>query len=461
MTRAILAVLVLVLATACAASDARHGAAGLGDSYYPGLGNGGYDVQHYELSLIIDPRSNRLDGIALIEALATEELLSFHLDLWQLTVESVEVNGDAAEFQHEGLELIIAPAETLASGELFKVRVVYGGEPEGVPSEAMPMPDDVAGMGWIRDGENIYVVSEPNGAPSFVPCNDHPLDKATWSLRVEVPEPWVAVSNGVPEPVAEYRTPRRLFVWNANDPMAPYLVTLAIAPFEVEETWLTPEFAVRNYWLPEMAEQGREGMARTADILAYFSEIFGPYPFESYGAIVTDAPIPGALETQTIPIYGKGAATESVLAHEMAHQWFGNCVAVSDWSDIWLSEGFATYASWLWTAHDKGQEVLDTRLERMSGMVLSGRFGPPTDPGADNLFSPGVYVGGAWVLKELHEAVGDDMFFEILRTWVERFHDGNASTEEFIALASEVSGSDQRPLLETWLYPEPPAKSDT
>ncbi len=459
MTRATSAALVLVLATACASSAARHGAAGLGDSYYPGLGNGGYDVQHYGLTLIIDPPSNHLDGVALIEAVATHELLSFHLDLWQLTVESVEVNGEAAEFQHEGLELIIAPAKTLPAGESFMVRVEYGGEPTGVPSEAMPMPEGLGGMGWMLHGENIYVVSEPNGAPSFVPCNDHPLDKATWSLRIAVPEPWVAVSNGVPEPVVD-RGGRRLFVWNASDPMAPYLVTLAIAPFEVEETWLTPEFAVRNYWLPEMAEEGREGMARTADILAYFSEIFGPYPFESYGAIVTDAPIPGALETQTIPIYGKGAANESVLAHEMAHQWFGNCVAVSDWSDLWLSEGFATYASWLWAAHDQGQPVLGDRAERMASVVESGRFGSPTDPGADNLFSPGIYVGGAWVLKELHEEVGDDTFFEILRTWVERFHDGNATTEDFIALASEVSGSDQRPLLETWLYPEPPAAAD-
>lgn len=448
----LLAILIGALLSACAAPHTGLGAAGIGDAYFPQLGNGGYDVQHYDVSLRVDPLANHLEAEARLSILATEDLARFNLDLWKLDVQSVEVDGHPAPFERDGLELIITPEQELSSGALFDVRVVYGGQPESVPTDAIPMK---GGMGWMHHNDNVYVISQPNGTPSFVPCNDHPRDKATWSLTIEVPAPYVAVSNGEPEPMVEVDG-WRTYAWGARDPMAPYLVTLAVAPFELEETWLGPDFVLRHYWLPEMAGTARAGLSRTADLLEFFSDRFGPYPFECYGAIVTDAPFPGALETQTIPIYGRGAASEQILAHEMAHQWFGDCVSVDGWEDIWLNEGFATYASWLWEGYAHGDEAWQRRLDGVERMVDSGRMGQPAEPGVGRMFSPGVYVRGAWVLYKLHEAVGDETFFAIMRTFVERFHNSNATTADFMALANEVSGADQSQLLNRWLYDKAP-----
>ncbi len=453
---------------AARASDERPaepeaGALGIGDPYYPGLGNGGYDVEHYDLTLAVVPSSGVLEATARIRARALVDLASFALDLFGLDVESVTVNGAQAEFERveaeferpgsDGapprrldVELVIEPSSPLESGAEFETVVVYGGVPDVRPDAALPF---FPGVGWMRTDTGIYVVSECVGASSWFPCNDHPRDKATFALRVTVPEPYVVAANGIlVEEIDEGAT--RTFAWRASDPMATYLATVNIARFGLIQGQGPRGIPLRTYHPTDSTEEELSPFRRQGDILAFFETVFGPYPFESAGAVIAYEQIGGALECQTIPVYGRGMDV-ATIAHELAHQWFGDCVSPSLWRDIWLNEGFATYAEWLWAEHDEGREAYERRARSAYRRLRQRKTGSPFDPGVEQVFSGRVYGRGAFVLHGLRREVGDEPFFRILKAWVETFHDANGSTEEFMQLAARVAGRDLKPFFEAWL----------
>ena len=456
--------IVLLLAAACSAPAPAiqgappgtlptPGAAGIGDSYFPGLGNGGYDVAHYDLHLEVDPVANRLDAMARIDATATQALSSFYLDLEGLDVGAAWVDDVPARHVQQGAELLITPATPLAAGQAFRVRIDYGGNPHGIETDAIPIP---GGIGWMHVEGEVYVMSEPMGAASFFPCNDHPLDKATYRYEIVAPAGLTVAANGLLLEQLTLDDGRVAHVWSAGDPMASYLATFAVGPFDLVESTTLDGLPLHHYFHRDTPPEARQAFDSTSAMLAYFAELFGEYPFESCGAILSSAPFPGALETQTIPIYGSGAAHESVVAHELAHQWFGDSVSITDWSEIWLCEGFAEYAAWLWSAHSDGEDALTTRLERTYRFLANPAMGRPADPGVRQLFGGGVYLRGAWTLRVLHEAVGDEVFFAIMRRWCGDHRDGNATIAQFVDLVAELGGEAQRAPLLAWLYDERP-----
>ncbi len=433
------------------------GSAGLGDSYFPDLGNGGYDVTHYNLSLRYDPAGTELDATALLEATAADGLDQFNLDLEGLEVTSVAVNDQPATFEREANELVITPANPLAGGESFTIAVGYRGTP--VTSSGAANPDT---PGWFRTDEGaVYVLAEPDGARTWFPANDHPLDKATFTINVAVPDGIEVASNGRLESDPEdpndvdadgYRT----WHWEMDEPMTTYLATVAIGDYQIERTITDDGVVIRNFFLPESYELAVSDFAPTADMLEYFTDIFGPYPFDEYGVVTVPDAIGGALETQTMSVFGvdsvdgRGSA-ETIVAHELAHQWFGNSVSPADWRDIWLNEGFATYAEWLWQAHRYPDSVdideLTGGIESQLGDVL----GPIGDPGADNLFGIEVYIRGGLTLHALRAEIGDDAFFEVLRTWAQDNRYGNGTTAEFIETAEGISAQELGELFDRWL----------
>ena len=434
------------------------GSPGMGDSLYPGFGNGGYDAVSYTLDINIhDVKTSDLSAITTIDAVATQDLSQFNLDFAGFEITSLTVNGEMAEFERKGQELTIIPAQMLANGEAFTTTVEYQGIPTPMTSKVLPFP-----TGWIVYENGIFVLSEPDGSASFFPVNDHPLDKATYTIIVTVPKPYEVAANGVLGETKD-NGETTTYSFTVRDPMASYLTTINVHDFNVETMESESGIPIRNYYAATLPDNINEPFERQGEMIDYFSELFGPYPFEVYGALVMDTEFGAALENQTMSIFGVDMVdlddiegTEAVVAHELAHQWFGDSVSVGDWSSIWLNEGFATYGEALWVEYDYGSEGLNEWVTDVYNEVKAypDFYPPPGDPASNDLFNGGVYLRGGLTLHALRLEVGDDAFFEIVRTYYDRYKFGNAVTEDFIAVAEEISGKDLDDFFNAWLYDE-------
>jgi len=437
-------------AEAPAASAAPADLGGIGDPYFPTFGNSGYDVERYDLAVKYEPASKKLTGKATITARATALLSRFHLDFHGLQLSRVTIDGKAAEFSRDGDELIIVPPVAIPARSSFSTVVDYDGVPAPVSSPGL------GSTGFMSTRDGAFAMGEPQSATTWFPVNDHPRDKALYSIALTVPQNLVAVSNGV----LEGKTPDGGFTtwkWRVNSPMAPYLATLAIGDYRVVESTHDgkPVYTAVANSIPRGVID--TDLARTAEICDFLAARFGGYPFDAYGGIVIDDDrIRFALETQTRPIYSdsfwsRGSNT-TVVAHELAHQWFGDSVSVDSWEHIWLNEGFATYAQWLWAEHaglSTVQREFDVRYSDAQSLLWDV---PPGKPGRDKIFSPSVYQRGGMALHALRKKVGDDKFFEILKAWAKEQRDGLATSEEFIALSERVSGEQLDDLFDAWLF---------
>ncbi|MCZ7435443.1 M1 family metallopeptidase [Micromonospora sp. WMMC241] len=438
------------------------GAAGVGDSYFPSYGNGGYDVANYTIKVRYDPETDKLTGTTTVRATATADLSAFNLDLAGLTVRSVTVDGAAARHARTDDELVVTPATGLTSGNGFVTEIRYDGRPAALRTEAL------GEGGWLHTTDGAIALGQPESASTWFPVNDHPSDKATYDVEVTVPKGLTAVSNGVPKgksTAGDWTTWR----WAEGSPMASYLSMVAIGKFRVTtaEHKGRPVFSAVAAQLPEGGAPDRS-IARTVEVADYLESIFGPYPFDAYGGVVVaDDRIRYALETQARPVYAasffrRGDNTD-VVAHELAHQWYGDSVSIQRWQDIWLNEGLATYAEWLWAEHSGSstvQRTFEQTYAAASGLVWRT---PPGKPGVENLFGRSVYERGAMTVHALRLAVGDTAFFTILKTWAAERKNGNAATADFVALAERVSGKKLDKLFDAWLFgterpPAPKAK---
>jgi aminopeptidase N len=424
---------------------------GIGDSYFPSYGNSGYDVSNYDLKIAYDPPSDKLTGVATITATATDVLSRFHLDLHGLSVESITVDSAKATFTRSDDELIITPAKAIMDDQKFVTVVSYDGVPK-------PFRDPSLGVtGFLATPDGAFVIGEPESATSWFPANDHPRDKATFTIDITAPQALSVISNGV---LAGKSTKdgRTSWQWRVNSPMATYLATMAIGDYRIVESTHAgkPLYTAVASTLP-VSGDAEDAVGRTGEVIDFLASKFGPYPFEAMGGIVIDDDRVGfALETQTRPIYANAFWTRGpntwVIAHELAHQWFGDSVSVEDWQHIWLNEGFATYAQWLWIEHEGGQtpqQQFDVLYERGNSQLWKV---PPGDPGSGDIFANSVYDRGAMTLHKLRGEIGDDMFFTLVQTWAQQQRDGNVTTDEFIELAEKVSGKQLDTLFQDWLF---------
>jgi aminopeptidase N len=430
--------------TTTGASAGRAGASGVGDPYFPDAGNRGYDVGHYVLALTWDPTRQHLDGVTTISAVATEALASFSLDLFGLQVTAVEVDDSPARWvRRDDHELVVTPARALREEATFTTVVRYDGTPEAIAGPAPIEP------GFMTDGREVYVASEPNGAATFFPSNDHPTDKATYEIRVTVPEALDVAANGLLRDTISDRAGTETWVFEASDPMATYLVQVVVGNLRFEELRGPAGLSIRNAYDADLEDDVATAFGRQGEMIDFFDDRFGPYPFATYGAVVVDDDLGFALETQTLSLFGSDMLAEPIVAHELAHQWFGDHVSLGSWRDIWLNEGFATYAQWLWAEH-RGDGTVD-EIALASARTTPGLDVPPADPGADQLFRSTVYVRGALTLHVLRHELGDDAFFELLRSWVDRYGGSSATSADFEALAGEIGGRDLSGLFDAWL----------
>lgn len=448
----------LLLAVPASAAEPSPGSPGVGDPYYPDYGNGGYDVSHYDLRLTYRPKTDELAGTATLLATAKQDLSRFNLD-FALDVSEVRVNGKKARFDTSGAhELRITPAAPLAKGEKATVVVRY----QGVPSKV-----EVNGFtSWHRTEDGGVAANEPEAAWWWFPSNDHPTDKASYDVSVAVPDGTQAISNGTLQSQRS-RAGWTRYNWRSRAPQATYLATLAVGRFDITKAKTDSGLPVINAYSEDLGEHegaARASVERTAEITEWLEGYFGTYPFDAMGGYVPNTDTTFALETQTRPFYSPDdfadGSNTSVVVHEMAHQWYGNSVSVKGWKDIWINEGFARYAQWLWS-EDQGegtaQELADYAYASHPADDPFWKVAPG-DPGPDNQFHRAVYDRGAMALQALRNEIGDKDFFTVLKGWPQLHKGGNADVGDFVAYAEKVSGKPLAGLFDTWLYqPSKPA----
>ncbi|MBM0124903.1 M1 family metallopeptidase [Pimelobacter simplex] len=431
------------------ASDYGAGAAQGTDSYWPLDGNGGTDARHYDVRVRYDFASGRLRGRTAITMTATADLRSFSLDLL-LPTTGVKVDGRKARFRTSGKhELRVRPKTPIAAGQAFRVVVRYAGKPG---------EHRYAGeRNWLASRSEVVAMNQPHMAPWWFPSNDHPSDKATFDVRVTVPKGKQVVGNGVR---VSRKVKRGLATthWRMSDPMATYLAFFAAGRYVIDQGTTAagiPYYnAVSRGLEPKLRGYVRGQLARTGAITDWLQTQLGPYPFATTGGLVTGLDVGFALENQSRPTYG-GWIYPGVIVHELAHQWFGDSVAVQRWRDIWLNEGFATYMEAAYAAAHGGPSVvayLDKMYDRECTFPASDFWRLDiADPGADHIFDEAVYDRGAMTVAALGNRIGFDELATLLRKWVADHHDGNATVEQFEALAESVSGEELDGFFAAWL----------
>lgn len=441
------------LAGAAAAHDASpgpphpvtsSGARGIGDPYFPLDGNRGYDVRHYDIVDSYDIATGALRGKTTVTAVATKTLPAFNLDL-VLDADSVSVDGRAADFHGGAHELVVRPTSAIAAGNSFRVVVRFHGN-----------PDDVRFRGeqpWNRTDEEVTAANEPHIAPWWFAANDHPTDKATYDITIRVPRGRQVISNGtlVSRKVTGDQTS---WHWRMDAPIASYLAFFAGGSFAVRsgvEHGL-PYTIAASRQLGDV-EGALSQLRATSDIVAWLEMQFGRYPFSSTGGLMTASGQSFSLENATRPTYKEGVSMDTVV-HELAHQWFGDDVSVRRWSDIWLNEGFASFAVWRYDEEHGGEDAQERLLRNYDSIDEDDAFWDLEigAPGADHLFDGAVYVRGEMTLQALRHRIGDEDFFALMRQWVADHGGGNASVRQYERLAATVSGEDLDGFFDAWLF---------
>ncbi|GAA2138432.1 M1 family metallopeptidase [Nocardioides koreensis] len=429
-----------------APGDPRPGSTRSGDSLFPYAGNGGYDAQRYRVVLHYHPDGS-ISASTRVRARAPRPLSSFSLDLEGLRVQRVRVDGRDASFRRHGHELVISPARPVQGA--FSATIRYRGTPHDHTDP------DKSSEGWIVTDDGATTVNEPVGSMTWFPNNNTPRDKARYTFVITAPAGREVAANG--RLVDRSRDgDRTTWTWRQAVPMASYLAMISIGDYRVYRSTMRtvtgrrlPVWSFVDRQLPPQ-RRARHLLPR---IVRWEERRFGPYPMSSAGLVAHRLSVGYALETQDRPVF-PGSVDTSTLVHELAHQWYGDSVTPRDWVDIWLNEGFATYAEWLWAAAHGGPSTgkMFRQLYRRHGPHSSfwqpapAAFSDPAD-----LFGPG-YLRGAMTLQVLRQRVGSRDFFAILRAWAREHRHGVVATAGFIRLSERISGKPLDGMFRDWLY---------
>ncbi|KUO03545.1 zinc metalloprotease [Streptomyces caeruleatus] len=434
---------------------------GVGDRLFPHLGNPGYDVASYDLAFTYSGTNSKpLQAVTTIDAWTTKDLDRVNLDFAHGKVESVEVDGTPATFRSAGEDLVVTPEEPLADGSWTQITVrhtsdpVYGKTREG---------------GWVRTTDGLAMANQADAAHVVFPCNDHPSDKAMFTIRVTAPNGYTAVANGLPTGV-DRAGGSTTWTYRTRHPMATELAQVSIGRSEIVHRTGPHGLPLRDVVPAKDRKQLEPWLKKTPGQISWMESKVGRYPFETYGLLMADAATGFELETQTLSLFERDLFTESafpkwyiesIMVHELAHQWFGDSVSPRAWSDLWLSEGHATWYETLYAAEKAGRPM-EARMK--AAYAASDRWraagGPPAAPkvaaaGQKNgIFRPNVYDGASLVLYALRQEIGAPAFERLERAWVQRYKDRSATTADFVALAEDISGRHLDGFMHAWLYGE-------
>ena len=442
--------------------DGAIGSVGIGDPYYPRSGNGGYEVDHYDITVTYDPDTDDLAAVTTISATVTEaeKLGRFNLDLQpEMRVSKVTVNGATAGFAHAGAELTVNPRAGLAAGSKVTVVVTYSGEPAAIGGGTAGAGDG----GWYRTPSGgAIAIGEPYSGSAWYPVNEHPSDTATYRVTATVPQKWSVISNGIAETTGlpSASAGAKVFRWVQDQPITSYESTIYIDTFSTVTGTTTDGKPIVSVFAPGGTTKDRNLAGQTSQVLQVLSKHFGPYPFDAAGGIYTNQQLSFALETATRPVYANWVDLDTVV-HEMTHQWFGDDVVIKRWADICLNECFASYGPWLWHQDVDGSDLDAEWVTDMAQVAGDADFwkSPLVDMGAGKEFTS-VYTRGPLAVHALRKQMGEKPFAALLKGWPATYGGKAASYDDLVAYVNKQSGQDLTDFMDAWFRGTtvPPAK---
>lgn len=429
------------------------------------IGNGGYDAKHYTVRVDPDFESKTIFGHTTMKAKAEQDLESFSMDFMPFPSMMVVVNGEAAAVSHEENELQIRPKQAIKNGQDFAVDVLYEGAPHEVKEKYIfNLP---FGMRFV-DGA-LSTISEPRAARGWFPSNDHPSDKATFDIQVKVPAGYEANASGLKASSQRTTEGGQELNFEPRDPMATYLVGLNAFKSEDYEVWEQTSGSgvpIENSIPADSRPMARDVLNKSPQMLDFLESYLGDYPFEVLGNHTFRGLFGGAFEAQTRNVYthrlmelGVPSDTRSslhwpteVLAHETAHQWFGDAVSINRWRDIWLKEAFATYFGAAYAAEDFGVDLDQHMKERYEHSRTRVTDYVPGEPNAKKMYSADAYNLMAGSVHALRKELGDAQFKKVLQNFLTDYNGEAAEITDFVATCEETSGRDMKEFFNKWVF---------
>lgn len=420
------------------------------DSVYPNVGDPSVDALHYDLDLTWLPDERQLSGVATVAFRATRTQDVFQLDLGAtLEIEAATLDGADVEVSHVGKDLVVkAPVVT---DQRYLLEVTYSGEPEPFP--APTTRSDFSSIGFtVTDSGAAWTMQEPYGAFTWYPVNDQPADKAFYDFTLRVPDPFVGVANGE---LTSRSTEDDLTVttFHLDSPASSYLTTVAFDDYVRGEATSSSGVPL-TWWTPRGDDRAARAMSKLPEALAWAEEKLGDYPFDRLGAVVV--PSQTAMETQTMMTIGNTAYALdfSTLVHEVVHQWYGNLVSPTDWSDVWMNEGITTYLDFVHDSED-GPELADVLTEAARyERIHREQSGPPGDYDPRAFGQTNIYYGPALMWHQVRERVGDDVFWAMVKKWPTVHAYGNATRDDYLAWVEKETATELSDLFDAWLLGE-------
>jgi len=415
------------------------------------------DVQHYDFSLGLIDDTNSIQGDARITLQFRKGAAEFSLDLTAknsegkgMTVSSVKEGHKTIHFTQNDQQLILHAAGD--SGSIHTYAIVY----KGIPADGLIISNNKFGSrGFFGD-------NWPNRAHNWLPCVDDPSDKATLDFHIVAPDHYTVVANGSLQEEKKLPFHLKMTHWKESVPLAPKIMVIGVADFAVDHPGDAMGIPVWNYVYQQNKDAGFRSYAVALQILPFYITHIGPYPFEKEGNVQSKTRF-GGLENASAIFYYEGSVgspgVESLMAHEIAHQWFGDAATETEWRHLWLSEGFATYMTLCYLENKYGADTLRASLRRDRKKVFAfekTRLTPIVDSSVKTdfmqLLNPNSYEKGGWVLHMLRRALGDDTFWKGISTYYATYRNKNASSTDFEKVMETVSGRDLGVFFRQWLY---------